>query len=72
MKKIYILKINCKGKRTVGKANKGIMYKNYDRFKKLKVKIIKKIKTNKQKTEKERKTEKKKKRETPQICKSPR
>ena len=24
MKKLYTLKINCKGKRTVGKANKGI------------------------------------------------
>ena len=24
MKKIYMLKINCKGKRTVGNANKGI------------------------------------------------
>ena len=24
IKKTYILKINCKGKRTVGKANKGI------------------------------------------------
>jgi len=44
MKKIYILKINCKGKRTVGKANKGIMWKKYNRFKKLKVKIIKKRK----------------------------
>ena len=41
---LYILKINCKGKRTVGKANKGIMWKKYNRFKKLKVKIIKKRK----------------------------
>ena len=24
MKKTYTLKINCKGKRTVGKANKGV------------------------------------------------
>ena len=37
MKKIYTLKINCKGKRTVGKANKGIMWKKYNRFKKLKL-----------------------------------
>ena len=33
---LYILKINCKGKRTVGKANKGInVEKNNNRFKKL-------------------------------------
>ena len=32
---MYILKINCKGKRTVGKANKGI---NNNRLKKLKLK----------------------------------
>ena len=37
----YTLRINWKGKRTVGKANKGI---KYNRFKKLKVKIIKKRK----------------------------
>ena len=42
MKKIYILKINCKRKRTVRKANKGINVEKYNRFKKLKVKIIKK------------------------------
>ena len=32
MKKIYI-KINFKGKRTVGKANKGINVERYNRFK---------------------------------------
>ena len=42
MKKIYILKINCKRKRTVRKANNGINVEKYNRFKKLKVKIIKK------------------------------
>ena len=35
MKKIYI-KINCKGKRTVGKANIGINVEKYNRFKKIK------------------------------------
>ena len=34
---LYTLKINCKEKRTVGKANKGINVKN-NRFKKLKLK----------------------------------
>ena len=39
--KIYI-KINCKGKRTVGKSNKGINVEKYNnRFKKLKIKIKK-------------------------------
>ena len=34
-----MLKINCKGKRTVGKANKGInVEKNNNKFKKLKIK----------------------------------
>ena len=33
---IYI-KINCKGKRTVGKTNKGINIEKYNRFKKLKL-----------------------------------
>ena len=33
---LYTLKINCKGKRTVGKANKGInVEKNNNRFKKI-------------------------------------
>ena len=33
---LYTLKINCKGKRTVRKANKGINVENNNRFKKLK------------------------------------
>ena len=41
-----MLKINCKEKRTVGKANKGINVKN-NRFKKLK---LKKEKRKKKKT----------------------
>ena len=41
MKKIYILKINFKRKRTVRKANKGINVEKYNRLKKLNVKIIK-------------------------------
>ena len=37
---MYTLKINCKGKRRVGKASKGInVEKNNNRFKKLKIKI---------------------------------
>ena len=52
MKKIYILKINCKRKRTVRKANKGINVEKYNRFKKLKVKIIKKRKGKKWKKKK--------------------
>ena len=41
---LYTLKINCKGKRSVGKANKGINVKKYIiGFKKVK-KIIKKRK----------------------------
>ena len=36
MNKTYILKINCKEKRTVGKANKGINVENYNRFKNIK------------------------------------
>ena len=54
---LYTLKINCKGKKTVGKANKGINvekiiigFKNFFKRKELK---------------------KKKKRKTPQNCKSP-
>ena len=35
------LKINCKRKRTVGKANKGINVEKNNRFKKLKIKIKK-------------------------------
>ena len=49
---LYTLKINCKGKRTVGKTKE--MYKIYNRFKKLKIKIIKERK-EKRKTEEERK-----------------
>ena len=52
---LYTLKINCKGKRTWGKANKGINIKKYIiGLKKLKVKIIKKRKETK-KMEEERK-----------------
>ena len=38
---LCILKINCKRKRTVGKANKGINVEKNNRFKKLKIKIKK-------------------------------
>ena len=41
IKKTYILKINCKGKRTVGKANKGI---NVEKIIGLKIKIKKREK----------------------------
>ena len=48
---LYMLKINCKGKRTVGKAHKGINVEKNNRFKKLKLKkrqqTIKKYKKNK-------------------------
>ena len=45
---LYTLKINCKGKRTVGKANKGInVEKNNNRLKKLK---FRKEKEKKRKT----------------------
>ena len=60
---LHTLKTKCKGKRTVGKVNKGINVKKYSWFKK--IKIIKKRK------EKQKKTEKKK-RKTPWNCKSPR
>ena len=33
---LYILKINFKGKRTVGKANKAINVEKYNRFKEIK------------------------------------
>ena len=36
-KDLYTLKINCKGERTVGKANKRINVEKYNRFKKLKL-----------------------------------
>ena len=39
------MKVNCKGKRTVGKANKRInVEKNYNRFKKIKIKKTEKKK----------------------------
>ena len=44
---LYMLKSNCKGKRTVGKANKGINVEKYNRLKKLNVKIIKRKKKRK-------------------------
>ena len=34
---LYMLKINCKGRRIVGKANKGINVEKNNRFKKLKL-----------------------------------
>ena len=45
---LYVLKINCKEKRTVGKANEGISVEKYNRFKKLKI-------LKEKKTEEERK-----------------
>ena len=48
-----MLKINCKGKRAVGKSNKGInVEKNNNRFKK--IKIIKKRKEKKHGRRKEK------------------
>ena len=49
---IYI-KVNCKEKRTVGKANKGINVEKYNRF--LKIKIIKKRKEKNGRNKKEKK-----------------
>ena len=43
---LYTLKINCKRKRTVGKANKGINVEKTIMFKKLKFKKVKKKKEN--------------------------
>ena len=58
MKKIYI-KINCKGKRTVGKTHKGIhVRKNTIGLKKLKIKIIKKWFLKKGRKKKKEKKEK--------------
>ena len=54
-KDLYTLKINSKGKRTVGKGNKGI---NVEKI----IIGLKKLKL---------KRRKKKKRKTPQNCKSP-
>ena len=57
MKKIYI-KINCKGKRTVGKTNKGIhVRKNTIGLKKLKIKIINKRKEKKKEEERKKRKE---------------
>ena len=55
---LYTLKINCKGKRTVGKENKGINVE----------KIIIGFKINNWNL---KKREREKKRKTPQNCKSP-
>jgi len=44
---LYTLKINCKGKRTVAKANKGINVENNNKFKKLKLKKEKRKKKKK-------------------------
>ena len=41
-----MLKINCKGKRTIGKANKGINVEKTIMLKKLKFKKVKKKKEN--------------------------
>ena len=58
--------INCKGKRQVGKESKGINVEKCNRFKKLKIKIIRKKRENEKKRKK-----KKKKRKTLQNCQSP-
>ena len=34
---LYTLKISCRGKRIVGKTNKGMSVEKYNRFKKLKL-----------------------------------
>ena len=45
---MYTLKFNCKGKTPIGKANKGInVEKNYNRFKKIKIKKTEKKKKSK-------------------------
>ena len=57
MKKTYI-KFNCKQKRTVGNINKGINVEEYNRFKKLKIKILKqKRKKGRRRRKKENSTE---------------
>ena len=58
--------INCEGKRTVGKANKGINVEKYNKFIKIKI-VIKR----KEKKIRHKKKGRKKKRKTPQNCKSP-
>ena len=64
-----MLKINCKGKRTVGKAHKGINVEKNNRFKKLRIKM----KNSKQKRKRKGSGEiiEKRKRKTPQNSKSP-
>ena len=52
---LYTLRVNCKGKRTVGKANKAINAQKINRFKKLRFKKEKRNKRGK----------------IPQNCKSP-
>jgi len=59
---LYALKINCKGKRSVRKANKGINIEKYNSFKTLKIKIIRK-----RKEEKWKKKEKRKKRNSTEL-----
>ena len=61
---IYTLRINCKEKRTVGKAKKEINVEKYNRFKQIKI-----IEKRKRKMEEEK--QKGKQRTTPQNCKSP-
>ena len=53
--------INCEGKRTVGKANKGINVEKYNKFIKIKIVIKRKEKKEKQRTKKK----------TPENCKNP-
>ena len=48
---LYTLKINCKGKRTVAKANKGINVENNNKFKNLKLKKEKRKKKEESSTE---------------------
>ena len=50
-KDLYTLKLTARGKKTIGKVNKGInVEKKCNGFKKLKIKIIKKRKEKRQKT----------------------
>ena len=63
VKKIYI-KINCKGKRTVGKAYEGINVEKSNRFKKLYYK--------KRKEKERKKKEKKKRKKTHRTAKAQR
>ena len=50
-----MLKINCKGKRTVGKSNKGINVEKYNRFKEIKILKKEKRKENGRRKKKGRK-----------------